>query len=273
MDLMFKLMKSDCIELDTVVGIIPDSAGLKLASRHGFKTTDAGVEAILDRNDIRIVFDCTSAKGHLHNAPLLKAAGKIAIDLTPAALGSYTVPAVNRDLDLCLLNVNMVSCGGQATIPIVAAIARTGAVHDAEIVATIASRSAGPGTRANIDEFTETTAHGLVKVGGAGRGKAIIILNPAEPPIIMRDTIYARVESPDVQAITESVNEMVNAVRQYVPGYRLTLPPTLDGDRVTVMIEVEGEGSYLPKYAGNLDVMTAAARAAGEQFARKLSMN
>ena len=273
MDLMFKLMKSDCLELDTVVGIVPDSDGLTLAARYGFKTTSAGVEAILDDPAIRIVFDCTSAKGHLHNAPLLKAAGKIAVDLTPAALGPYAVPAVNRDLDLDCLNVNMVSCGGQATIPIVAAIARTGTVHDAEIVATIASKSAGPGTRANIDEFTQTTAHGLEKVGGAGRGKAIIILNPAEPPIMMRDTIYARVTAPDLWAIIESVNEMVSAVQQYVPGYRLTLPPTLDGDRVTVMIEVEGEGAFLPKYAGNLDVMTAAAKAAGEQFARKLALN
>lgn len=273
MDLMFKLMKSDCIELDSVIGIIPNSEGLKLAAKYGFKTSDQGVEAILDNQEIKIVFDATSAKGHLHNAPLLKAAGKIAIDLTPAALGPYAVPAVNRDLNLDVMNVNMVSCGGQATIPIVAAIARTGAVQQAEIVATISSKSAGPGTRANIDEFTETTAHGLEKVGGAARGKAIIILNPAEPPIMMRDTIYALVDSPDLKEITDSVNEMVATVRKYVPGYRLKLPPTLDGNRVTVMIEVEGEGAYLPKFSGNLDIMTAAAKATGEQFARKLLVN
>jgi acetaldehyde dehydrogenase (acetylating) len=273
MDLMFKLMKSDCIELDSVIGIIPNSEGLQLAAKYGFKTSDQGVEAILDNKEIKIVFDATSAKGHLHNAPLLKAAGMIAIDLTPAALGPYAVPAVNRDLNLDLMNVNMVTCGGQATIPIVAAIARTGAVQQAEIVATIASKSAGPGTRANIDEFTETTAHGLEKVGGAARGKAIIILNPANPPIMMRDTIYTLVDSPDLKQITDSVNEMVNTVRKYVPGYRLKLPPTLDGNRVTVMIEVEGEGAYLPKYSGNLDIMTAAAKATGEQFARKLLVN
>ena len=236
MDLMFKLMKSDCIELDSVIGIIPNSEGLQLAAKYGFKTSDQGVEAILDSKEIKIVFDATSAKGHLHNAPLLKAAGMIAVDLTPAALGPYAVPAVNRDLNLDVMNVNMVSCGGQATIPIVAAIARTGAVQQAEIVATIASKSAGPGTRVNIDEFTETTAHGLEKVGGAARGKAIIILNPAEPPIMMRDTIYTLVDSPDLKEITDSVNEMVNTVRKYVPGYRLKLPPTLDGNRVTVMI-------------------------------------
>ena len=217
MDLMFKLMQSACLELGTVVGIIPDSGGLRLAARQGFKTTAAGVEAILDDRDIRIVFDCTSATGHRRHAPLLRAAGKIAVDL-------------------------------------VAAIARTGTVHDAEIVATIASRSAGPGTRANIDEFT------VRRRTGSSRWAA---------------RAAARPSSPDLEAITESVHEMVRAVQMYVPGYRLTLtlPPTLDGDCVTVMIEVEGDGAYLPKYAGNLDVMTAAARAVGEQFARTLSAN
>jgi len=270
MDLMYKLLNSETIEIDTVVGIIPESKGLQIAADHGFATSHVGVEAILDKKNIKIVFDATSAKGHFYNAPLLKESGKIAIDLTPAAVGPFVVPAVNTDVNLDLMNVNMVTCGGQATIPIVAAIGQTGEVEYAEIVATISSKSAGPGTRANIDEFTETTSHGLEKIGGAGRGKAIIILNPAEPPVMMRDTIYARVKNPDEKAISKSVEAMVKKVQQYVPGYKLKLPPTVDGDKVTVMVEVEGQGAYLPKYAGNLDIMTAAAKAMGEQYARKL---
>jgi acetaldehyde dehydrogenase len=269
-DLMFKLLKSETIALDSVVGIIPGSEGLRIAREHGLKAYDTGITAILDDPEIKIVFDATSAKGHLANAPLLKAAGKIAIDLTPAAIGPFAVPAVNLDDSLDTINVNMVTCGGQATVPIVAALSRTGRVEYAEIVATIASKSAGPGTRANIDEFTETTAHAIAKVGGAGRGKAIIILNPAEPPIMMRDTIYAKMEKPDLEAITESVNAMVKKVQGYVRGYKLKVPPTVDGDRVMVMIEVEGEGAYLPKYSGNLDIMTAAAKAVGEKFAERM---
>lgn len=269
-DLMYKLLKSESIELDSVVGIIPESEGLRLAREHGLKAYDTGVTAILDDPEIKIVFDATSAKGHLANAPLLKAAGKIAVDLTPAAVGPFAVPAVNLDVSIGMTNVNMVTCGGQATVPIVAALSRTGKVDYAEIVATIASKSAGPGTRANIDEFTQTTAHALVKVGGAERGKAIIILNPAEPPIMMRDTVYARMEKPDLKAITASVNDMVRTVQGYVRGYKLRVPPTVDGDRVMVMVEVEGEGAYLPKYSGNLDIMTAAAKAVGERFAERL---
>ena len=270
MDLMYKLLTSENIEIDTVVGIVPESKGLKIAADHGYSISSDGVEAILDNKDIKIVFDATSAKGHLYNAPLLKEAGKIAIDLTPAAVGPFVIPAVNMDVNLDLMNVNMVTCGGQATIPIVAAIGQTADIAYAEIVATISSMSAGPGTRANIDEFTETTSHGLEKIGGAGKGKAIIILNPADPPVMMRDTIYTRVKNPDLKAITASINSMVKKVQAYVPGYKLKLPPTVDGDKVTVMIEVEGQGAYLPKYAGNLDIMTAAAKAMGEQFAEKL---
>jgi len=270
MDLMFKLLKSESIEIDTVAGIYPDSEGLRIAERQGLKTSHRGVEAILDDDGIRIVFDATSAEGHLRNAPLLKAAGKIAIDLTPAAVGPFMVPAVHAEIDPDAAIVNMVTCGGQATVPIVAALARVSPVRYAEIAATIASRSAGPGTRANIDEFTETTARALERIGGADKGKALIILNPAEPPVLMRDTIHARLDNPDMKLIVESVDEMVAVVRRYVPGYRLKFPPTLDGDRVTVMLEVEGQGAYLPSYAGNLDIMTAAAKAVGERYAEAL---
>ena len=272
-DLMYKLISSESIQLDSMVGIYPDSEGLRIAREHGFTTYHTGIDAILNNKEIKIVFDATSAKGHLHNAPLLKEAGKIAVDMTPAAVGPFVVPAVNLDFNLDMTNVNMVTCGGQATTPIVAAIAQTGTVKYAEIVATISSKSAGPGTRANIDEFTVTTAHGLEKVGGALRGKAIIILNPADPPIMMRDTVYVRMEKPDLAEITKAVNAMVKKVQRYVPGYKLKVPPGIDGDRVIVMVEVEGEGAYLPKYAGNLDIMTAAAKAVGEKFAERMMKN
>ncbi|MDK2823529.1 MAG: acetaldehyde dehydrogenase [Clostridia bacterium] len=269
-DLMYKLMDSKYIQLDTVVGVIPESEGLALAKQNGFNSTHEGIKAILGNKEIEIVFDATGAKPHLMHAPLLKEDGKIAIDLTPAAVGPYVVPVVNLEENLDSPNVNMVTCGGQATIPIVAAINRVADVKYAEIVATISSRSAGPGTRQNIDEFTQTTSRGLVEVGGADKGKAIIILNPAEPPILMRDTIYTRVANPDKKAITAAVEEMVEKVRQYVPGYQLKVPPIVDGDKVTVMLEIEGAGNYLPKYAGNLDIMTAAAKAVGEKIAQKL---
>jgi acetaldehyde dehydrogenase len=270
MDLVFKLLSSEVIRVDKVVGIYPESSGLRLAERLGLPTTHKGVEDILNNRDIKIVFDATSAEGHRHNAPLLKAAGKFVIDMTPAALGLFVVPAVNPSIDIDLMNVSMVTCGGQATVPIVFALSRESRVLYAEIVATIASRSAGPGTRSNIDEFTQTTAQALESVGKSGRGKAIIILNPAEPPIKMRDTIYARVEAPDLGRITKSVDDMVQVVQRYVPGYRLNIPPMIDGERVTVMLEVCGEGAYLPEYAGNLDIMTAAAKAVGEQCARRM---
>ncbi|WP_366924358.1 acetaldehyde dehydrogenase (acetylating) [Metallumcola ferriviriculae] len=270
MDLMFKLIDSDYIELDTVVGIVPESNGLKLAREKGYNATHEGIEAILGNKDIKMVFDATGARPHMKHAPLLEKDDKIAVDLTPAAIGPYVVPAVNVGKQINEKNVNMVTCGGQATVPIVAAINEVADVKYAEIVATISSRSAGPGTRQNIDEFTQTTAKALEDVGGAEQGKAIIVLNPAEPPIIMRDTVYVRVANPDEKVIMEAVEKMVAKVQQYVPGYRLKVPPIFEGDKVTVMLEVVGAGHYLPKYAGNLDIMTSAAKAVGDKIAQKL---
>ncbi|MEW6622331.1 MAG: acetaldehyde dehydrogenase (acetylating) [Bacillota bacterium] len=270
MDLMFKLMDSEYLELDTVVGIIPGSEGLKLAREKGFNASHEGIKSILGNKEIKIVFDATGAKPHAMHAPLLQEDGKIAVDLTPAAIGPYVVPTVNLHEFIDSPNVNMVTCGGQATTPIVAAINEVADVKYAEIVATISSRSAGPGTRQNIDEFTQTTAKALEVIGGADKGKAIIILNPAEPPIIMRDTIYTRVAKPDEKVITEAVEKMVARVQEYVPGYQLKVPPIIEGDKVTTMLEIEGAGHYLPKYSGNLDIMTAAAKAVGERIAKKL---
>jgi acetaldehyde dehydrogenase len=269
-DLMYKVRRSQYMDLVLMTGIKPDSEGLALAAKEGIKTSLKGVDAILENDEIRIVFEATGAKPHMKHAPLLKEAGKIAVDLTPAAVGPYVVPYVNLHEHLDKPNVNMVTCGGQATVPIVAAISRACRVRYAEIVATIASKSAGPGTRQNIDEFTQTTAKALEVVGKARKGKAIIILNPAEPPIIMRDTVYALVDDPDEQAISASVKEMVENVKKYVPGYKLKVEPYVDGDKVTTMLEIEGAGDYLPKYSGNLDIMTAAACAVGEVFAQKL---
>lgn len=270
-DLMYKIMESKYIELDMMVGIDPNSEGLRLAREKGFKTSHEGISAILENDEIKIVFDSTGAKPHLKHAPLLKEAGKIAIDLTPAAVGPYVVPPVNLDEHIDSPNINLVTCGGQATIPMVAAVSRVTEVEYAEIVATISSKSAGPGTRQNIDEFTQTTARGIEIVGKAKKGKAIIILNPAEPPIIMRDTIYTRVKNPDEKAIRESVFAMISKVQEYVPGYKLKVPPIIDGDKVTIMVEVEGAGHYLPRYSGNLDIITAAAAAVGNKIAQKLS--
>jgi len=269
-DLMYKIMESRFLELDAVVGIVPESEGLKLARQNGIKASHEGIRSIIGNKEIKIVFDTTGAKPHMTHAPLLKEDGKIVIDLTPAALGSYVVPSVNMEEHLNELNINMVTCGGQATIPIVAAINKAAGVKYAEIVATISSKSAGVGTRQNIDEFTQTTARGLEIIGGAERGKAIIILNPAEPPIIMRDTVYTRVENPDSEKITDAVLEMTKKIQSYVPGYRIKVPPVIDGDKVTVLLEVEGAGHYLPKYSGNLDIMTAAALAVGDRLAEKL---
>jgi acetaldehyde dehydrogenase len=274
-DLMFKLRRSDVLELTTMIGVDPKSDGLARARELGYVTFDNGIQGFLEQPDLAdIVFDATSAKAHIRHAKLLKEAGKFALDLTPAAVGSLVVPPVNLKEHLDQDNINMVTCGGQATIPIVHAVNRVCPVEYAEIVATISSKSAGPGTRANIDEFTETTAHGIEKIGGAKKGKAIIILNPAEPPIIMRDTVYALVdrEKMDQEAISKSIFDMVKEIQTYVPGYRLRTEPIFDDNKVTIFIEVEGAGDYLPKYSGNLDIMTAAAVKVAEEFARhKLS--
>lgn len=274
-DLMLKLRRSEILELTTVIGIDPESDGLRKAKELGYEAIDNGIEGFLERPELAdIVFDATSAKAHIHHAKLLKEAGKQVLDLTPAAIGPFVVPPVNINEHLDADNINLITCGGQATIPMVTAINSAQPVEYAEIVATISSKSAGPGTRANIDEFTQTTARGIEKVGGAKQGKAIIILNPAEPPIIMRDTVHVHVEGSivDEAAIIASVREMEKKVQSYVPGYRLRQDPIFEGNKVTVLIEVEGAGDYLPKYSGNLDIMTAASVKVAEEWAKhKLS--
>lgn len=271
-DLMYKIERSRHMKMSLMAGIV-ESEGIRRARALGIGTTTEGIEGILKAgDDIKIVFDSTGAAPHLKHAPLLKAARKIAIDLTPAAVGPYLVPCVNLEELRDAVNVNMVTCGGQATIPMVYAISRVAGAEYAEIVACVSSKSAGPGTRQNIDEFTETTAKAVEKVGGADRGKAIIILNPAEPPIMMTNTIYVRVKDKNVSAgdIAKSVDAMVADLRQYVPGYSLRIPPILDGDKVTVGVEIEGAGDFLPKYSGNLDIINAAAVAAGDKIAQRL---
>ncbi|MHB0869211.1 MAG: acetaldehyde dehydrogenase (acetylating) [Chloroflexota bacterium] len=272
-DLMYKVMRSESLEVGAVVGIDPASDGLSKAACVGHVTSAQGAEFVLKHPEVgRIVLDATSARAHLQHAELFRSTGHVLVDLTPAAVGPYVVPVVNLPDHFDLRNVNMVTCGGQATIPLVAAISRVTPVEYAEIVATIASKSAGPGTRQNIDEFTRTTARGLVEVGGAREGKAIIILNPAEPPIMMRCTIYARVSEPKENEISAAVEAMVRRIQEYVPGYRLWVAPLFEGNKVTTMIEVEGAGDYLPRYAGNLDIMTAAATRVAEEYARHLAM-
>lgn len=270
-DLLYKLTRSPLLEPVLMVGVIPESEGLARARQMGLQTSAAGIEGFLAYADmVEIVFDATSASAHRQAAPVLQRTGKRIVDLTPAALGPYVVPPVNLHAHLDAQEVNLVTCGGQATAPIVAALSAVTAVEYAEIVSTVASRSAGPGTRQNIDEFTETTARSLVTIGGAVQGKAIILLNPAEPPILMRNTVYALVERVDQEAITASVTEMVRTVQQYVPGYRMKAGPLFDDHRVTVLLEVTGAGDFLPSYAGNLDIMTAAAVRVGEEIARHL---
>jgi acetaldehyde dehydrogenase len=280
-DLMFKILREPGhMELALLTGIEPQSEGLARARSLGINASHDGIQPILDDPDIRIVFDATSAHAHVRHAKTLSEAGRIAIDLTPAARGPYVIPPVNLGAHIDKKNVNLITCGGQATIPLVYAVSRVVAVPYAEMVSTIASLSAGPGTRQNIDEFTFTTARGLEVIGGAKQGKAIIILNPADPPILMRNTIYALLESEDVdrKAIVDSVEEMVTAVQAYVPGYRLRNEPVFEvrdmpeGRRtlVAMLLEVTGAGDYLPSYAGNLDIMTASARQVGEVFARNI---
>ena len=293
-DLMIKILRtSENLEVAAMVGIDPDSDGLARAKRLGIPVTHEGVDGLLampNFTDIEIVLDATSARAHIANAAALAPHGKKLIDLTPAAIGPLVIPTVNLDesLDAGADNVNMVTCGGQATIPMVAAVSAVTPVHYAEIVASIASKSAGPGTRANIDEFTETTSHAIEKVGGAARGKAIIILNPAEPPLIMRDTVFCLIGDADHDAIRRSVADMADRVSRYVPGYRLkqdvqfsalepdepihTLVPDGTGPvntRVAIFLEVEGAAHYLPAYAGNLDIMTSAAIRVAEAIARR----
>ncbi|HTN72997.1 MAG TPA: acetaldehyde dehydrogenase (acetylating) [Methylomirabilota bacterium] len=276
-DLLYKLKRSQLVPT-VMAGIIPDSEGLARARKEGLTTTAEGIEGLLKLKDsFDIVFEATTASAHKQHAPLLRDAQKIAIDLTPAAVGPYVIPLVNLEAHLGEPNVNLVSCGGQATVPLVSALGEVSPVDYAEIVATIASKSAGPGTRQNIDEFTDTTARGLEKIGGAGRGKAIIVLNPAEPPILMRNTIYGIVEDADTRKIERSIGSMVDRIKQYVSGYRLRAKPLIEDlpngnhkKKVTLYVEVEGAGDYLPKYAGNLDIMTSAAVKVGEEIGRHL---
>lgn len=289
-DLMFKIIRgSQHLEMVVMVGIDPASDGLARARRLGIATTSDGVAGLIampEFKDVEIILDATSASAHIANARLLEPYGRRLIDLTPAAIGPFVIPPVNLGEHLDAPNINMVTCGGQATIPIVAAISRVTQVPYAEIVASVSSKSAGPGTRANIDEFTETTADAIKHVGGAGRGKAIIILNPADPPLIMRDTVYALIGDTDREAVVRSIEEMVAEVATYVPGYRLVqqiqftpveqseiqslLPQGASAvdTKVTVFLEVEGAAHYLPAYAGNLDIMTSAAMRVAEKIAQ-----
>jgi acetaldehyde dehydrogenase len=264
-DLLKKLKRSPMLELKWMMGI-QESEGIRIARESGVQTCITGLRPMLEDEETKIVFDATSSGPHLHNAPLLKKAGKLALDLTPAAVGPYVVPAVNLDLLMDEANLNLVTCGGQATVPIVHAVSEAAGAKYAEIVACIASKSAGPGTRQNIDEFTQTTASAICKVGGARKGKAIIILNPADPPIMMTNTIYVKVDDPDEEKIRSSVMDMVKTIQSYVPGYELRVPPLVQDDLVTVIVQVKGQGDFLPPYAGNLDIMTSAAVATAEKW-------
>jgi acetaldehyde/propanal dehydrogenase len=275
-DLLMKARRSEWIEPVWMVGVEPDSPGLARAREMGLKTTSEGVDGLIPTmkaDGVQICFDATSAYVHAANSAKVTAQGALMIDLTPAAIGPYCVPPVNlKDhVGKREMNVNMVTCGGQATIPMVYAVSRVQKVAYGEIVATVSSKSVGPGTRKNIDEFTRTTAGAVERVGGAAEGKAIIVINPAEPPLIMRNTIHCLTEEePDQAAITRSVHEMVAEVQKYVPGYTLKNGPVFDGKRITVWMEVAGLGDFLPRYAGNLDIMTAAALRTAEMFAEEM---
>lgn len=274
-DLLYKLKRSKVLEPVWMVGIDANSEGLALAKKLGLKTTAQGIDGLIphiEKDEIKIAFDATSAYVHADNSAKVNAKGVLMIDLTPAAIGPFCVPPVNLNkLASDIQNVNMVTCGGQATIPMVAAVSQVQTVEYGEIVATVSSKSVGPGTRQNIDEFTRTTAGAVEKVGGAAKGKAIIIINPAEPPLLMRDTIHCLTESePDQEAITQSVHKMVKEVQKYVPGYKLKNGPVFDGRKVSIFLEVEGLGDYLPKYAGNLDIMTASAARTAEMYAQQM---
>jgi acetaldehyde dehydrogenase len=270
LDLMYKIMKkSKYMSLALVAGN-ETSKHLHVVDEAGIRSTDKGISAILSDEEIEIVFDATSADSHMVHAPLIEKAEKVAVDLTPAAVGGYVCPAVNLGDNINASNINLITCGGQATIPIVAAINSVCEVAYAEIVACIASTSAGPGTRNNIDEFTITTAKAIKLVGGAKQSKAIILLNPAKPPMLMNNTIYCLVSSNrNNREISNAIEDMVAKVQCYVPGYRLKVPPTFDGNKITVMVEVEGAGDYLPPYSGNLDIETSAALAVGDAIAKK----
>ncbi len=275
-DLMYKLLRSEVLEPVWMVGIDPESEGLKRAAEKGLKTTHEGIDGLLphvEADNIEIAFDATSAYVHAANSAKLNELGVLMVDLTPAAIGPLCVPPVNL-ADLAgdrPMNVNMISCAGQATIPMVAAVSQVQPVDYAEIIASLSSKSVGPGTRANLDEFTYTTSSALEKLGGAKKGKALAIINPAEPPLIMRNTVYCEVEgAPDQDAITASVHAMIKEVQRYVPGYKLVNGPDFDGNRVAIFLEVAGLGDFLPTYAGNLDVMTAAAARTAEMFAERI---
>ena len=275
-DLLMKAMRSEVVEPVWMVGVDPDSPGLARAKELGLKTTADGVDGMvptMKEDGVQICFDATSAYVHAQNSRKVNEQGAVMIDLTPAAIGPFCVPPVNLAEAVAqkAMNVNLVTCGGQATIPLVAAVSRVQKVSYGEIVATVSSKSAGPGTRKNIDEFTRTTARGIETVGGAGSGKAIIVINPAEPPLIMRDTVHClTVDEPDQEAITQSVRDMIAEVQKYVPGYTLKNGPVFDGKRVSIYMEVEGLGDFLPRYAGNLDIMTAAGLRTAELYAEEM---
>ncbi|API92023.1 acetaldehyde dehydrogenase (acetylating) [Virgibacillus pantothenticus] len=271
-DLMVKLRESKVLNLTTMMGVDPSSRGMKYARKLGLHVFDNGIDGLIEHPDyVDIIFDATSAHAHRYNAKIARQLGKKMVDLTPAAIGPFVIPAVNLNDNLDQENVNLITCGGQATIPIIHAINRVTNVAYGEIVATISSQSAGPGTRANIDEFTETTSRAIEQVGGAEKGKAIIILNPAEPPIIMRDTVHVIVKDKVVNRdrIVEVVRAAVKQVQTYVPGYTLRTDPLIEEKQITVFLQVEGAGHYLPTYAGNLDIMTSAAKKVAEEFAEE----